>query len=141
MTAEDTTQERTGPATGAVPRPRPAVPSEPPTAETEEQAAAGTEEQPAGKGQLNPAFAEFREEVRKVIEVRDPAPAHHAATRRTGLHRRAAVAAGRGVSTVLMGAVQSLWRVGAWRRTPVGGFVLPLVTLLVVVALAVAAGA
>ncbi len=70
-----------------------------------------------------------------------PAKGRHASGRRHGLHRRAAGALGRGVTGVAMGGVQSVWRLSAWRRTPVGGFVVPLLTLLVVVALVAGAGA
>jgi membrane-bound lytic murein transglycosylase B len=50
-------------------------------------------------------------------------------------------AVGRGGAAVAMGGLQSVWRVAAWRRTPLGSFLTALAVLVLLVGAAVAAGA
>ena len=84
------------------------------------------------------------------LTVREPGPGEHqprhavpatVAATRPALFRRAPQALGRGVARAAMAGLQSLWRVSAWRRGPVGGFVAPLLVLVVVLGIAGVAGA
>jgi membrane-bound lytic murein transglycosylase B len=81
------------------------------------------------------------------LTVREPGPGEHQprhaapVTVRTSVLRRVPPALGRGVARVAMAGLQSLWRVSAWRRGPVGGFVAPLLVLVVVLGIAGVAGA